>query len=117
MTDYNELMARMPSPPCTPRRRRLIVDDAGPIIHNIGGNCPVQAEGEIDGKPFYFRARGQRWSMGVGGEPAGSPEWEHREGWGDSPYAAGWMPEETAIAMIEKAAILYRCDKAKEAEE
>ena len=26
----------------------------------IGGNCPVQAEGTIDGKRFYFRSDVQR---------------------------------------------------------
>lgn len=37
------------------------------IIDSFGGNCPVQAEGTIDGKPFYFRARGSSWSMSIGG--------------------------------------------------
>lgn len=29
------------------------------IVYSIepSGNCPVQAEGHVDGKPFYFRAR------------------------------------------------------------
>ena len=38
------------------------------IIDSFGGNCPVQAEGTIDGKPFYFRARGSSWSMSIGGD-------------------------------------------------
>jgi hypothetical protein len=78
------------------------------IVDYIGGNCPVQAEGVIDGKPFYFRARGEHWSMGVGGEPVCSPEWEHVEEWGDGQYAAGWMPEEVAHQMIAKAVAMYR---------
>ena len=32
------------------------------MIDWCGGNCPVQAEGKINGKPFYFRARGECWS-------------------------------------------------------
>ena len=27
-------------------------------ISYAGGNCPVQIEGHVKGKPFYFRARG-----------------------------------------------------------
>ena len=30
-----------------------------------GGNCPVQAEGFIDGLPFYFRSRGSGWSLSI----------------------------------------------------
>ena len=39
----------------------------------IGGNCPVQAEGRIDGLPLYFRARSSHWSLGIGGDPVASP--------------------------------------------
>lgn len=75
----------------------------------IGGNCPVQAEGIIGGKPFYFRARGEHWSMEIGydsksSEPA---EWYKEEEWGDGPYDAGWMPEEDAINIIERCATEY----------
>ena len=40
-------------------------------IHSLGGNCPVQAEGLIDGHPFFFRARGAHWSMTVGSPATG----------------------------------------------
>jgi len=30
------------------------------------GSFPVQAEGYVDGRPFYFRARGGMWSLEVG---------------------------------------------------
>jgi hypothetical protein len=31
-----------------------------------GGNCPVQAEGNLpDGSWYYFRSRGTRWSLEV----------------------------------------------------
>ena len=81
-------------------------------LDQIGGNCPVQAEGFIAGVPFYFRARGQRWSFSVGRDPVGNPEWTHREPWGDDEFAAGWMPEETALELIAKAARLYMKDRA-----
>lgn len=74
----------------------------------IGGNCPVQAEGTIRGKPFYFRARGEAWSIGIGGEVVMEPEWFYEEDYGDEPYVAGWMTEAEARAFIEKSADLYR---------
>ena len=90
-------------------------------IDMIGGNCPVQAEGFIDGQPFYFRARGGSWSLSIGSDfedssdtgvhgldVIGKPKWFHEEDWGDGPYAAGWMPIEIAEEMIEKGAVLFR---------
>ena len=50
-------------------------------IDMLGGNCPVQAEGTIDGRPFYFRARGQSWSMGIGGDVVGDPDWYMKQIW------------------------------------
>jgi hypothetical protein len=77
------------------------------VITWLGGNCPVQAEGTVDGKPFYFRARGEHWSMGIGGEPVGAPEWEYEEAYGEWP-AAGWMSTDEARAFIAQAVELYR---------
>lgn len=81
-------------------------------ITSIGGNCPVQAEGMIDGLPFYFRARNNSWSFSVA-----ATKWEDASfarGWyynepykRDEQYAAGWMEESEARAFIEKAAKLY----------
>lgn len=76
-------------------------------IDMIGGNCPVQAEGTISGQSFYFRARGEHWSMGIGGDPVGDPDWHLQERWGDSKYAAGWMPEDEARKIIEQCAREY----------
>lgn len=87
-----------------------MVGKANPIvvIDTIGGNCPVQAEGTINGKPFYFRARGSYWSIGIGGvDPGIDPEWEHDEKYSDELYAASWMTEDEARAFIDKAANLY----------
>jgi hypothetical protein len=90
-------------------------------IDSIGGNCPVQAYGLIDGEPFYFRARWEHWSLSVGSDDedpsdlglygrdvVGNPRWYHEEDWGDGPFEAGWMPEEEARRMIEKGAALFR---------
>ncbi len=76
------------------------------VIATIGGNCPVQAEGTVNGRPFYFRARGDSWSLSIGGDPVRDPEWEHEEWYGVWP-AAGWMPEEEALAFIHGTAARY----------
>lgn len=80
----------------------------------IDGNCPVQAEGSINGARFYFRSRGEHWSMEICKTDADYlnwPEecqvWERCEPWGDGPYAAGWMPEEDARQIIERCARAY----------
>lgn len=76
-------------------------------IDYLGGNCPVQAEGTIDGQPFYFRARGDSWSLGIGGDPVGAPAWERDEVYGVWPDA-GWMSEQEAMAFIEAAAMVWK---------
>lgn len=77
------------------------------VIETLGGFCPVQAEGTVDGQPFYFRARGAHWSLGIGGEPVGAPSWHHEESYGDDPFSAGWMSEEEACGFIRKAVAFY----------
>jgi hypothetical protein len=37
----------------------------GLAIEYLSGLCPVQAEGTMDGFPFYFRARHTGWSLTV----------------------------------------------------
>jgi hypothetical protein len=76
-------------------------------IDQIGGQCPVQAEGTIYGHPFYFRARGEQWSIGIGGEPVTAPIWDRCEPWGSWPEA-GYMPEEEAIRLIYETADMFR---------
>lgn len=79
-------------------------------ISNIGGNCPVQAEGTIDGWPFYFRARGEHWSLEVaepGFEACGEAVWRHEEEYGGPQFAAGWMEQDEARGFIAKAAPLF----------
>lgn len=81
-------------------------------ISHLGSNCPVQGEGTINGVPFYFRARGQRWTMSIGEDPidvaCGFKEgWHKEEPWGKEMFDAGWMPWETAKEIIERCAEEY----------
>lgn len=78
-----------------------------PVIDWLSGNCPVQAEGTIDGVPFYFRARGCRWSLSVGGDPLDDFAWYYEEPYGET-YEAGWMSEPEAVSFIERGAQLWR---------
>lgn len=80
-----------------------------PIIkyEYIGGKCPVQAEGTVNGEPFYFRARGTHWSF----EIQGGKGWLYQEKYSDEPFRAGWMGEDEARAFINKAAKMWSEEK------
>lgn len=75
-------------------------------IEGIYGMVPVQAEGVVNGHPFYFRSRGSRWSLTVAAAPGGSvwdtAAWRYEEGYGPWPEA-GYMPVEEARAKIAQA--------------
>lgn len=81
---------------------------AGIVIEYISGICPVQAEGTIDGKPFYFRARGQRWSIEIETVSPDHPSFVYSEPWGDDAFAAGWMDEDEARRLIARGAAEFR---------
>lgn len=68
----------------------------------LGGNCPVQAEGNINGHPFYFRARGHAWTLEI--TPYIGDPWTYIEAYGTEPFAAGWMDESEANDLIFRAA-------------
>jgi hypothetical protein len=86
-----------------------MADDPDIIIDTLNGNCPVQAEGTIDGHNFYFRARWQHWSIDIGGDdPCDSADFTYREAYGDDPYSAGWMSDDEARAFIAKGAAKFR---------
>lgn len=82
------------------------------IISELGGNCPVQGGGSVDGKAFYFRARGRSWSMAIGGDVVGNPDWSYRQPYGAGDFDAGYMSEDEARAFILKAAEHYRAELA-----
>ena len=78
-----------------------------------GGVCPVQAEGTINGYPFYFRSRHARWSLHVASSPSGDALDE--DAWSiieDYPMkgkieetrrvSAGYATKDECIAFIER---------------
>jgi len=82
------------------------------VITTLGGNCPVQAEGTVDGTPFYFRARWGSWSLAVGENCVGAAEsedgvWVREREYGDGRYDAGWMSVDEARAFLLEAAAAY----------
>ena len=80
-------------------------------IKMSGGQCPVQINGTLeDGNEFYFRARGDRWSLGIDPQDAVGPstEWTFIELYGEpSGFDAGWMAEEEALLFLKCAISLY----------
>lgn len=108
----------------------------GVEVTSFGGYCPVQADGYVDTLPFYFRARGEHWSLQVAADPDGdavgagvasvadsvrvirgeiSPEevapqpgFYYREFWPEGPFAAGAMSTKDAFTCIRKAIGLFR---------
>lgn len=94
-------------------RVETLLADAGITVSNAGGNCPVQVEGMVDAKPFYFRARGNEWEMRIGPREAWfTPDcWVYEEDYGEWPEA-GWMPLHEAYEFIAKAVAIYRAQVA-----
>lgn len=85
---------------------------------SIGGACPVQGDGVVDGRAWYFRARGRHWSLSVawrdGVEPAsvtatGEDGW-YMEGEADEKddFAASWMRHSEAWRHIGDAIAAHR---------
>jgi hypothetical protein len=77
------------------------------VIEWIGGECPVQAEGFICNQTFYFRSRGDQWSIGIGGEPVSNPDYFYKESYGVWPDA-GFMSQEEVIIFIRREAKKFR---------
>lgn len=87
------------------------------------GKCPVQAEGRLNGLPFYFRSRGGSWALHVASTPEGDAldddAWFHREEYkgrhahrddeinDGRRYAAGWADEDECMDFIQRAALLH----------
>ena len=97
-------------------------------IETLGGGPPVQADGSVGGRPFYFRARYDSWRFDLALEAGADQEaamevgagervgWQRRATWScdmlpegsedrqydcDHQFCAGYMPLATARELIE----------------
>lgn len=78
--------------------------------------APVQLEGTLpSGERFYFRARGNEVSLGVGGDPSDMPEWWDAELYGDEgSLAASALPSDDGVKLLHE---LLRRNRARQAEQ
>jgi hypothetical protein len=82
-------------------------------LAELAGYCPVQAEGEVDGQYFYFRARGSYWRFEAGGNASGTkgPTWWYEEYWpGDTGFEAGYLEDQDAVSCILKSVEIYQTE-------
>lgn len=84
------------------------------VDEGFGGSCPVQASGTISDRAWYFRARGQHWSVAIG-EDGGGGYVSHVDadlfvcGPSDDvrPYSAGYMEDHESERHLRFAMHLY----------
>jgi hypothetical protein len=72
-------------------------------LYHLSGWTPVQAEGNLNGCYWYFRARGSYWRFELGGNENGSrsPRWWYEETWPThTGFGAGYLTDEEAITCI-----------------
>jgi hypothetical protein len=82
----------------------------GAALGMIGGNCPVQAEGVVDGQAFYFRARGDEWQFHVAPTKElifDAATFYIERDYGEG-FDAGWMPNHEALGFIVEAISEFR---------
>jgi len=109
----------------TNESERTVFDADLGLECSIYGHAPVQADGRLGGKPFYFRARFRNWSFvlctrsdildAAALVPADEPGFFHDgefEGfalWGDygSDFEASYMPYAKAEQLIRECASRY----------
>lgn len=70
-------------------------------IEWLEGFCPVQAEGIVNGQPWYFRARGDHWSFVVYEDDKRTQLWNTVGKYGVQ-FEAGWMDLDRAETLIVK---------------
>ncbi len=89
------------------------------VVHWLGGQAPVQAEGTVAGRPFYFRSRYEHWTFSlseddevspveIDSEAAGAAHGFFREGrYGTRRFEASYMPVKEARRTIRACAAAY----------
>lgn len=86
----------------------------------IQGPAPVQAEGTVNGFPFYFRARHDQWTFSISEDPEIDPvdiqmdEQGRKHGFfaegrvgGEWEYAASYLDDNSVRRIIERCASEY----------
>jgi hypothetical protein len=93
----------------------LAFADLGGVIVTLGGNCPVQCDGKIDGQWFYFRARGERWTFTVAPTDAeifSKPTFHLERAYGvGSRFDAGWMEQSEAVGFMCEGVKAFRVQR------
>ena len=87
----------------------------GVVWQFTGTAAPVQAEGTIDGIPFYFRSRWDRWTFGVASLKQPDPVLVESEGdaffrtekYRKYRFSASFMPLNEAKEIIERCILAY----------
>lgn len=83
----------------------------GVQVDRFDGWCPVQGEGTIDGRFWYFRARGEHWQFHVCKDRSHlfkNDIFYCDIEWPDEPFAAGWMHPVDALKCLSLGVALYR---------
>jgi hypothetical protein len=80
---------------------------------HLGGACPVEGEGVVDGHAWYFRARGESWAFEVYEQPHVHGEEAAKAifdtGGEHKPWPeAGWMTNSVAWAHVEASIAAFR---------
>lgn len=86
---------------------------------DVGGACPVQGYGNVDGLPVYFRARGEGWAFRVAASADGNPVlvdmgergYIASGYYGDWPDA-GWMQRPHSRAIVVACVAAFRAARA-----
>ena len=83
------------------------------------GYCPVQAEGTVDGFPFYFRSRYDTWTVYIAtnkdSDPLDEQSWVNHEAYpSGGQFSAGYAPREECVEFISKCAKLWAARKVEE---
>jgi hypothetical protein len=73
-------------------------------VQQIGGMCPTQGQGTVDGLPWYYRSRRGEWRLCVAEHSDGDPVDRSAVGWcwvGVDDYD-GWVPPSVARKLIHE---------------
>lgn len=88
------------------------IDDDG-ISISWGGACPVQGDGEINGRSCYYRSRGEGWQFHVAAPRADDPLADEAWSYEERKYSfpdGGWVTAGVSAACIRKAVRQWRAE-------